>query len=221
MNPADILATIHAAEAPTKAAGDVNIRFDTGPLNSIFQKIYASSYITGIRAAQVSNPDQPATETPAGQYVTSIDWSAWTPGDAVAALVLKDGGLADLLDARGIWIKGISETTVNSIGNRIAQGLANGDGVPQISASIRDYLGSSDRADMIATTEVARAQNEGQSQELQGMGFDQWEWMAYDGACDDCMDKDAVIFNWGDPVPPAHPNCRCSITGAGIPSATD
>ena len=215
------MAAIHAAEKPTKAAGDVNIRFDTGPLNSIFQKIYASSYITGIRAAQVSNPDQPATDTPAGQYATSIDWSAWTPGDAVAASVLKDGGLAEMLDARGIWIGQIQDTTMTRLGNAIAEGIARGDSVLTIDSNIQQYLGDAYRADLVATTEVARAQNEGQSQELQGMGFDQWEWMAYDGACDDCMDKDAVIFNWGDPVPPAHPNCRCSITGAGIPSATD
>jgi SPP1 gp7 family putative phage head morphogenesis protein len=135
--------------------------------------------------------------------------------------VLKDGGLADLLAARDIWIKGIGETTVNAIGNRIAQGLAIGEGVPSISAGIRDYLGNSDRADMIATTEVARAQNEGQSQELQGQGFGGWEWMAYDGACDECMDNDGQTFTWDDPVPPAHPNCRCAIIGASEPSASD
>ena len=198
----------------------MNIRFDVGPLNSVFEKIYASSYITGIRAAQAGNPDQPATNTPAGQYASSIDWSTWKPGDPVAASVLKDGGLADLLNSRDIWIQGISDTTVNSIGNKIAEGLANGAGVPEISSSISQYLGSSSRADLIATTEVARAQNEGQSQELQGMGFGQWEWMAYDGACDDCMGRDGVIFDWGDPRPPEHPNCRCSITGSGEPDAS-
>ena len=209
------MAAIHAAEKPTKAANDVNIRFDTGPLNSVFQQIYAGAYISGIHTAQRTNPTIPATETVAGKYAASIDWSTWKPGDAVAADVLRDGGLADLLDARDIWINGISDTTVNSIGNRIADGLASGEGVPSISSGIRDYLGSADRADMIATTEVARAQNEGQSQELQGMGFGRWTWMAYDGACDECMGKNDIEFTWNDEVPPAHPNCRCSIIGSG------
>ena len=209
------MAAIHAAEKPTKAAGDVNIRFDTGPLNSIFQKIYASSYITGIRAAQAGNPNQPATDTPAGQYASSIDWATWTPGDAVAASVLKDGGLAELLQARDIWIGQIQDTTMTRLGNAIAEGIARGDSVLTIDSNIQQYLGDAYRADLVATTEVARAQNEGQSQELQGMGFGEWTWMAYDGACDECMGLNDLTFMWSDPRPPEHPQCRCSIIGSG------
>ena len=104
---------------------------------------------------------------------------------------------------------------MTSLGNRIAEGIANGESVLSIDSNIQQYLGDAYRADLVANTEVARAQNEGQSQELQGMGFTRWTWMAYDGACEECMGKNDIEFTWNDETPPAHPNCRCSITGTG------
>ena len=146
----------------------------------------------------------------------STDWASWTPGDIGARDLTIDGGLRAMLDSADVTIKGIGDTTIDRIGNVIAQGLADGSPVATITAGIGDYIGNPDRAFTIAQTETSRAMISSQTSEYQALGFAQFEWLSYDGACEECMDQeDANPHDFGDDQPPGHPNCRCSIVGTG------
>jgi len=155
-------------------------------------------------------------------YANDIDWSSWVPGDAEAALKAADGGLRAMLDASDVTIKNIGQATIDRIGNLIAAGLDAGDSNGTISSAINDLLDDPARADLIATTETARAMNESQADQYQTLGFSQFDWIAYDGACEICQDaEDSNPHEWGDDVPPGHPNCRCGIVGVGDTSQDD
>jgi hypothetical protein len=86
-----------------------------------------------------------------------------------------------------------------------------------------------DRARTIATTEMASAMEEGAYVLAQERGNTHKVWIAggSPALCDDCLENQAQgaipideEFQSGDLVPPAHPNCYCSVayvtdTGAG------
>ena len=121
-----------------------------------------------------------------------------------------------MLDSANVTIKGIGDTTTDRIGNAIAQGLAAGDPIATVTSGITDIIGNPDRAFTIAQTETSRAMVSSQASEYAALGFSQFEWLAYDGACDECLDQeDANPHDLGDDQPPGHPNCRCSIVGTG------
>jgi len=121
-----------------------------------------------------------------------------------------------MLESANVTIQGIGDTTTDRIGNVIAQGLADGSPVATITAGIGDYIGNPDRAFTIAQTETSRAMISSQASEYAALGFAQFEWLAYDGACDECLDQeDANPHDLGDDQPPGHPSCRCSIVGTG------
>ena len=146
----------------------------------------------------------------------STDWASWTPGDIGARDLTINGKLRAMLNAAKVTIQGIGDTTIDRIGNVIAQGLADGSPVATITAGIGDYIGNPDRAFTIAQTETSRAMISSQASEYQALGFAQFEWLSYDGACEECMDQeDANPHDFGDDQPPGHPNCRCSIVGTG------
>ena len=214
-----ITAAIHRAQATIKAdvTGLQNISLNLQPLGSVLQNISSAGYLSGIKATGDVHPQQGIQNiSNTAAIASSTNWDQWTPGDAAAAAQTADGGLADLLAAQGDVIQGISDTTLTRIGNVISDGLAQGSSVDQISRDIRDFLDNPDRADMIATTEANRAQTAAASEQLNAMGFTQFNWLAYDGACDDCLEQEAENpHDLSDDQPPGHPNCRCAITGDG------
>lgn len=133
-----------------------------------------------------------------------------------AAQLAASGGLRALLDEQGVVIQGMSDTTVDSIGEIISQGLAIGAPVDGVASRINEYVDNPDRAFLIAQTETSRAMIGGQADQYQQLGFSQFEWLAYDGACDLCLDEeDSNPHDFGDEQPPGHPSCRCSIIGTG------
>jgi len=155
-------------------------------------------------------------------YANDIDWSSWVPGDAEAALKAADGGLRAMLDASNVTLQNISDSTTDRIGNLIGQGLANGDSNGTIAKAINDLIDDPVRADLIATTETARAMNESQADQYKTLGFSQFDWIAYDGACEICQDaEDSNPHDWSDERPPGHPRCRCGIVGVGDTSQDD
>ena len=219
-----ITAAIHRAQATIKAdvTGLQNISLNLQPLGSVLQNISSAGYLSGIKATGDVHPQQGIQNiSNTAAIASSTNWDQWKPGDAAAAAQTADGGLADLLAAQGAVIKGIGDTTLTRIGNVISDGLAQGSSVDQISRDIRDFLDNPDRADMIATTEANRAQTAAASEQLDAMGFTQFNWLAYDGACDDCLEQESFNpHDLSDDQPPGHPNCRCAITGdgeAGLP----
>lgn len=215
ISPAQIKAAVIRA---TQKADTPDLTPNTESLRQAIRRLWADGYVTGVHAANESTGNLPALgASNIISFATStVDWNTWTPGDPEAAMAMADGGLADLLNQANIVIKGISDTTLGRMGDLIGEGLAQGSSVDSISGMIDQYLNDPARADMIATTEANRAQTTAQSDTLQAVGFSQFDWIAYDGACDECMDQeDNNPHDFSDDQPPGHPNCRCSITGAG------
>jgi hypothetical protein len=119
---------------------------------------------------------------------------------------------------------GLSETSRDNIKDAIASALE-GDGIDAAYDDILAAVGDSDRAEMIARTEVMTAANEGQ-REGWSQAVDagllpkdtEIEWIATSDCCDDCADLDGATrpidgeyedSDAGD-GPPLHPNCRCT-----------
>lgn len=200
-----------------------NIAYDPAPLTDVFRKVYADAYASGIHVAAQSAGRSIATQAGGvAQYASSIDWTKWKPGDPEAALQVANGGLTDLLNAAGQTIDGIYGTTETRLGNIIGDGLAAGDSTSSIAAAMSDLINNPDRAQMIADTETNRAQTAAQAEQLDALGFSQFEWMAYDGACEECQgQEDSNPHDIGDEMPPGHPSCRCSIVGAGDIASED
>ena len=192
----------------------VNVNYD--PLAGVLHNIYADAWVAGQRvAADMAGTRVGGTSTMA-VYANDIDWNAWKPGDADAALKAADGGLRAMLDAADVTVKDIGQSTIDRIGNVIGQGLDNGDSNATIASAINDLIDDPARADLIASTETARAMNESQADQYQTLGFSQFEWIAYDGACEICQDaEDNNPHDWSDDRPPGHPRCRCGLVGIG------
>ena len=198
----------------------LTINYD--PLAGVLHNVYADAWVAGQRIAADMVGERVGGTSQMAVYANAIDWSKWAPGDADAALAAADGGLRALLDASDVTIKNIGQATIDRIGNAISNGLANGDSNGTISSAINDLIDNPDRADLIAATETARAMNESQADQYQTLGFPQFDWIAYDGACEICQDaEDASPHDWSDDKPPAHPNCRCGIVGVGDTSQDD
>jgi len=216
-----LVAAIHDAQNKVKAPiPGVNITYNPMPVLGVFRSIYADAYLSGIKAAGDSS-DGIVNINALANMATNINWDDWKPGDPEAALTMADGGLKDLLDAADQTVKDVTDTTLLRMGNAIADGLASGASVDTIASALQDFLDDPSRADMIATTEVNRAQTTAQAEQLDAMGFSQWTWLAYDGACDECADNDGQDFSFDDDMPPAHPWCRCSIVGSGEAALSD
>lgn len=69
------------------------------------------------------------------------------------------------------------------------------------------------RATLIAQTEIAHSYNNAISKSYQDAGIQKWQWMASFGerTCPICEANHGLVFNWGDPQPPEHPRCLCTI----------
>ena len=83
---------------------------------------------------------------------------------------------------------------------------------------IRDIRTSIDgmtktKAETIARTEIAYSYNNATAEAYKQAGVDQWQWIAALGyyCCDVCQEKHGQIYDWGDPQPPEHPNCLCTL----------
>lgn len=117
----------------------------------------------------------------------------------------------------------IDESTRDEIRDIISAGLESNIGMDAIADQLQDaYAFSEERADLIARTEIAMANQNGV---LEGMRAARNAgvrlkkvWLPDAEACDDCQDNgdDGAIdideaFSTGDDAPPAHPNCRCDM----------
>ena len=74
---------------------------------------------------------------------------------------------------------------------------------------------STDNAERLMRTELARVQTEAQKQSFERNGFTQYTFLANSGCCDICQQNHGKHFNVKDMQPalnaaPMHPNCRCS-----------
>jgi len=213
-----------AARAFTNGA----LNLDMTDLTTALKTAYGDSYVTGLlTAAQQTGATLVAglgeTVIPDSPAAWGTFWDAWTPGNIPAAGLLGNGGLATLLDGVGVTVKGIEGSTLDGLGNLLANGVAQGLSVDSIAGTLSDYVSDPDRAYLIADTEMARSVEAASQTGYADAGVQQWDWLDSPDACDDCVDNEAngPYDVGGGPDLPGHPRCRCSSSPRDSGSASD
>lgn len=220
----------------------VNIHVDSRPMDKALKYLYADSYVLGqdiaIQVLAHFAIKKAATIT-LSQMQTAQDtqWAKWKPGYRAASQLLKpSNGLSKLMESRGVTLVGLGDTTVSRIGTILAGALETGSAPREVAESIADILAplrediaaqlnadinlmmsDSERALMIAQTEMSRAVSVANREMYIDSGVEQVEWLTAD-PCDECQENEDVSpigideeFPSGDTEPPAHPNCVCAL----------
>ena len=126
--------------------------------------------------------------------------------------VLAGKGLQNLLDKAGITIQGINDTTMTRISDSLLLGISQGMSARDIGTAIDLIINDPNRADIIAVTETNRAYNASAVDTYQSAGIEQFDWLAYDGACEECLaQEEQNPHDITDDYPPEHPSCRCTV----------
>jgi hypothetical protein len=187
-----------------------NVKADSAKLVKVFKQLYADAGMKGTKEALTQMGGAAKIGSGMSGLVGGIDWENWKPGHPAAAEKVAGRGLADILRNADATIRGINKTTLTRIADMIAMGLDAGSTYQDIASSIDGLLSDPSRADIISITETNRAFNASAIDEYQAAGMPGWEWLAYEGACDECADQEGP-HEFGDEYPPAHPSCRCAV----------
>ena len=121
-------------------------------------------------------------------------------------------------------VSDITDSTRDDLRVIIGSGLDSGltkDGIADLIQSQDPYLFSADRADLIASTEIANANGQGALEsykEIKALGVNiMKQWLPDDDPCPECQanaDQGPIDveddFDSGDDSSPAHPNCFCT-----------
>jgi hypothetical protein len=206
-------------KAAARDFAQANLKLDMAGLRTALDAAYGDAYVTGLLVSaqqtgvgMVAGLGETLIPTDAAGWGTF--WDSWAPGNIGASDLLSDGGLADLLAQTDTTISGIEGTTLDRLGNLLADGVASGDSVDAIAASMGDLIDDPDRASLIANTETARAVSNASMDGYATAGIEQVDWLVSPGACQECLDYfTGSPYLLGDaPAQPAHPGCRCSLS---------
>jgi SPP1 gp7 family putative phage head morphogenesis protein len=208
----------------------LNVRVNMMALMGVLERVYAEGWVTGEAAADEAIAQ--AKEARKAFEGDLIDWSKWQPGDEAAALLIRPTKAFErFLSSFGVTLKELTNTTVNDIGNSIADALEQGLSANQAAKLIRRNVATSSRALTIAITEQNRAMSAATINRYKEMQIPEMEWEVSD-PCPKCaQNANQVVriggtFNSGNTQPPAHPNCRCALLpvipdfGVDIPEGT-
>lgn len=137
----------------------------------------------------------------------------------VALSQANDASVAWADEHAGELIRGLSKTTRDTLQDLVGTAEEEGWSNATLADELESNFGfSRNRADMVARTETATADVEGNKQAYQASGqVDQWQWItaADDNVSDECeMNSDEIrdigdAFPSGATQPPGHPRCRC------------
>lgn len=188
-----------------------------GKLKAVLGDLWGDAGLQGANgAAEAANGVMLASLQGVVRELPDDYWSDWRPGWGQAAARAADGGLARLLDEADVTIRGITGTTLDRLGNVIAEGVQAGDSVDKIGRAARAIVADPQRAWLIADTEAARAMTATSMDTYRANGVPQLDWLLQDDACDLCQENaDAaplpVDGDWPNGPPPVHPRCRCAL----------
>jgi len=196
-------------------------KLDTERLNSALARLYADSWVLGqdLTTYEIARAVGIKKAAPSKKQLVNslqIDWSKWRAGNrAAAALTNPPNGLKRLLDARGVKIRGMGNTTLNRIGTSLADALNQGLTRRQTAKLIEDIVNDPERALMIAGTEMSGAVVQSSLDLYRDSGVEQVQWLVAD-PCDECqenLDQSPIGIDeeWINGDPPVHPNCMCDI----------
>lgn len=224
-DPIDSTDANEARTISTQMARDwakVHVRIqNTELLYNALGRLYADAWVLGeditdYELARALGLRKAAPSRKQLQRALAINWNTWRPGNRAAArLLTPPNGLKRLLDARGIDIQGITRTTLDRIGTRLADGLKQGLSRRSMARLINDIIGDPERALMIAGTESSRAVVQASKNLYEDSGVEMIQWLVAD-PCEDCQenyDQSPIPIGeeWRNGDPPVHPNCMCDV----------
>lgn len=146
----------------------------------------------------------------------AVDWGRWMLGKPATAALGDTQHVFDrtLTAYAPEVINGIADTRLDDV----LAALGTADNPADLAASMAMLLDVSNRARLIADTEVANLSNMATTNRYGIAGVTKIEWLTEPGACRVCMaNRDGSPIDVGDvfpsnkPCPPQHPRCRCSI----------
>lgn len=120
----------------------------------------------------------------------------------------------------------LDNTTLDILAGTIEQGIEQQLGAPGTGQLIRAELEDMkvNRALTIASTEINRAMSAATLDKLESLSVEYKQWILDADPCEICIENGDAgpiplgdDFPSGDDGPPAHPNCRCAVTGARAP----
>lgn len=204
--PADVAAKLKAWGAKVRQWIGDHLNPDKRPLEDALRGTWADSGNAGASIAADALPG--AAQLPSG--ASAVDWSTWVPGNPEAAVLgeLLPVRLADL----ELTVQGITDTQLDLIAGRLADGLWAGSNMDTIGTAIDDIVGTPGRGVIIARTETARAVSEATQSTYAANGIAEWQWMMSEDACPECEALDGNIYPVGndEPTVPLHVSCRCT-----------
>jgi len=121
------------------------------------------------------------------------------------------------------WMNKTKDSLSETIARTIIDGAERGLSIDEVRDNIMDRVGDSERARMIARTEMNRALNAGAMEAMSQVDIEQVEWVENPDACPVCAENGSADnavrdigkeYPSGHTQPPAHPNCRCAIVAA-------
>ena len=194
------------------------------PTKEALENIYADG--TKVALAQINFDASEAMTNLLNQQ--AADYAEARAAEMVG-MKYVDGELVENPNAE--WA--ITDSTRDMLNSTITDSINNGDSVGTLKQNIMDSTGfSEDRARMIARTETAYADQQGNLAAYKESGVVTGkEWVVgsehdNDDECDDNADAGVIAldddFPSGDDCPPAHPNCligSCIVTASGISKA--
>jgi SPP1 gp7 family putative phage head morphogenesis protein len=210
--------------ARARAWAIINVRINMETMKMVLLRIWATGYLLGNLAARELIAEAERRESKSADIQKAdfdldidVDWSSWTPGDELTALILKPTrAFRRLLESQGITLKELTNTGLRDIGNAIGEAIALGLSPKQAAKLINNTVASPMRALMIAITESNRAVSAATVARYEQQGLQEMEWTTFD-PCDICAGNDGVTvpiggtFPSGHTQPPAHPHCRCAL----------
>lgn len=185
-------------------------------LKEVLGKLWPEAWVLGQLAAQ-------AVVDGLGE----VDWQGWTPGDHKAAEAIAGAELRRLLEEAGIRIKSIAETRLEELADALEQTLASditaipatGPLPPTLSVGsltkqLEDVLDNPRNAELVAWTEISRAQSLASEQVYAELGVAEVDLAtAHDARvcplCQAVADKNPHPL--GSVVLPLHPRERCAL----------
>lgn len=188
-------------------------RRNTEPLKKVLTRLYGDAYMQGAHtAAQAAHGEMPpwtnAVVLPDGY------WEHWTPGVGEEAVGVAGPGLSDLLVEAHHWIKEITDTEVDRIGDAIQQAVHGGGSLAEAKDLVQEIVHDEKRAYLIAETEYARASTLARRQTYRLNNVPYVGWLHQPGACGLCLQNQAdspipITAQWPNGNVPVHPHCRC------------
>lgn len=204
--------------AKARAWAIMNVRFDNEALDKALKKTWAEGYVLGNAAAGSMLAAAQRKIKKEASLEESYDWDSWQAGDEAAALLIAPPpAFAEMLANSAIVIKSLDSTSLERIGSALSASIKLGLSPQRTAKAIAEHISDPARALTIAITETNRVVSAATMQRYLDAGLDQQQWITSD-PCPTCqMNNNRIVqigqaFPSGHSQPPAHPNCRCSLT---------